>query len=99
MDLVSEMLIEGIQRSNMPVQPLSICPRFVSAFTRVPLLRTNPAALLGDRLVNRFWIYPRSLRSQLHNFDLFHIVDHSYAHLVHELPAQRTVVTCHDLDA
>jgi glycosyltransferase involved in cell wall biosynthesis len=30
---------------------------------------------------------------------LFHIVDHSYAHLVHSLPAQRTVVTCHDADA
>jgi glycosyltransferase involved in cell wall biosynthesis len=31
-------------------------------------------------------------------FDLFHLVDHSYAQLVHELPAGRAVVTCHDLD-
>src|SRR5262249_53548024 len=31
-------------------------------------------------------------------FDLFHIVDHSYAQLVHRLPAARTLVTCHDLD-
>jgi len=30
--------------------------------------------------------------------DLFHLVDQSYSQLVHELPAHRTVVTCHDLD-
>jgi glycosyltransferase involved in cell wall biosynthesis len=30
---------------------------------------------------------------------VFHVVDHSYAHLVHQLPASRTIVTCHDLDA
>ena len=29
--------------------------------------------------------------------DINHIVDHSYAHLVHVLDPQRTVVTCHDL--
>src|SRR6185295_18885544 len=27
-----------------------------------------------------------------------HVVDHSYAQLVHQLPADRTLVTCHDLD-
>ena len=32
------------------------------------------------------------------HFDFFHIVDHSYAQLVHELPADRTGVYCHDLD-
>jgi glycosyltransferase involved in cell wall biosynthesis len=31
-------------------------------------------------------------------YDAFHIVDHSYAHLVHELPSERTGVLCHDLD-
>ena len=31
-------------------------------------------------------------------YELFHIVDHSYSQLVHRLPAERTVVTCHDLD-
>jgi len=31
-------------------------------------------------------------------FDIFHVVDHSYAQLVHELPGNRTVVTCHDID-
>ena len=31
-------------------------------------------------------------------YELFHIVDHSYSQLVHRLPAGRTIVTCHDLD-
>src|SRR5205823_1258570 len=31
--------------------------------------------------------------------DLFHVVDHSYAQLVHTLPPERTGVYCHDLDA
>jgi glycosyltransferase involved in cell wall biosynthesis len=52
-----------------------------------------------SRLFGRFFHYPRELRRIRRNFDLFHIVDHSYAHLVHDLPAERTVVTCHDIDA
>src|SRR5206468_11366156 len=56
-------------------------------------------AVNADRLVNRFWDYSRSLKRTADGHDVFHIVDHSYAHLVHALPADRTVVTCHDLDA
>src|SRR5262249_46767554 len=37
-------------------------------------------------------------KRQRARFDLFHIVDHSYAQLAHELPSHRTVITCHDLD-
>ena len=32
-------------------------------------------------------------------FDLFHVADHTYAQLVHALPADRVGVYCHDLDA
>jgi glycosyltransferase involved in cell wall biosynthesis len=52
-----------------------------------------------DRVLARFTDYPRVLRRLRGRFDVFHIVDHSYAHLVHTLPAERTLVTCHDLDA
>jgi glycosyltransferase involved in cell wall biosynthesis len=52
----------------------------------------------ADRLLNRFWDYPRSLRQRRADGGIFHIADHSYAHLVHGLPADRTVVTCHDTD-
>jgi glycosyltransferase involved in cell wall biosynthesis len=34
----------------------------------------------------------------LNQFDCFHVCDHSYAHLVHVLPPERTGVFCHDLD-
>ena len=74
-------------------------PPFVRAATRVPLVGGAAAATKADRFLNRFWRYPQHAASLRDRFDLFHIVDHSYAHLVHALPADRTVVTCHDLDA
>ncbi len=52
-----------------------------------------------QRYVTRYWRYAQWLRQHASAFDIFHIVDHSYAHLVHVLPAERTVVTCHDTDA
>jgi glycosyltransferase involved in cell wall biosynthesis len=51
------------------------------------------------RAMGRFVLYPREASRLIGNFDLYHVVDHSYAHLVHRLPAERTIVTCHDLDA
>ena len=60
--------------------------------------RRQPRAL-GDRLTGRLWDYPRWLRPQRAEFDVFHIVDHSYAHLIRALPAERTIVTCNDTDA
>jgi glycosyltransferase involved in cell wall biosynthesis len=53
----------------------------------------------ADRFWNRAVVYPRWLKPQRSDFDLFHIVDHSYAHLALTLPAGRSVITCHDLDA
>jgi glycosyltransferase involved in cell wall biosynthesis len=52
----------------------------------------------ADRFAGRLWDYPRHLRKLANEHDVFHVVDHSYGHLVHELPAGRTLVTCHDLD-
>jgi len=40
----------------------------------------------------------RSLKPQLDRFDLFHLVDHSYSQLIHDLPPGKAVITCHDLD-
>lgn len=45
--------------------------------------------------VARYGIYPPSLLRR--RGDIFHVVDHAYAHLLCCLPASRTVVTCHDL--
>jgi glycosyltransferase involved in cell wall biosynthesis len=51
-----------------------------------------------DRVAGRFVHYPRVLAPLRDAFDVFHLVDHSYAQLLHGLPAARTLVTCHDLD-
>jgi glycosyltransferase involved in cell wall biosynthesis len=69
--------------------------RFVS---RGPLARQR-AAFFADRVVNRMTLYPRAVRRRVAGrFDLYHVVDHSYAQLVHDLPGESTVVTCHDID-
>ena len=52
----------------------------------------------GLRLFNRFVRYGAHLLARRGDYDLFHLADHSYAHLLHVLPAGRAVVTCHDLD-
>jgi glycosyltransferase involved in cell wall biosynthesis len=60
--------------------------------------QANGMRFNADRLLNRFWDYPRHLRLLSARFDLFHVIDHSYSQVLHELPRGRTIVTCHDLD-
>ncbi|QDT15493.1 glycosyltransferase [Alienimonas californiensis] len=83
--------------------PQRICPPFRTPFGRfaplAPGRRGKRAAANADRLWNRVRTYPAHLARIAGRFDLFHIVDHSYAHLTHHLPADRTGVFCHDLDA
>jgi len=57
-------------------------------------LSAHPLAAKIDVLVQRHFRYalPAPDRYAVH-----HVTDHSYAHLVHRLPPERTVVTCHDL--
>lgn len=70
-----------------------------------PPFRQRAGRLLGgrigkyvDRGMNRLLDYPAHVGQRADAFDVFHVVDHSYAQLVHRLPAHRTIVTCHDLD-
>lgn len=101
MDLVGDMLIAQLESRHATT--LSVT-RIQPAFTR-RLSRGRNGAFGGharfnaDRALNRFFDYPRLLRRMRSSFDIFHVVDHSYAHLVHELSCARTAVTCHDLDA
>jgi len=100
MDLVSELLLAGLRHPALrAVDVTELCPRQVRRVTRLPWARDLRRVATADRLVNRFWDYPRWLRPRTAGFDLFHIVDHSYAHLALDLPAERTLVMCHDLDA
>ncbi len=102
MDLVGQMIFEHLDREHAEaVAPTRICPAFTHRLTRWPLARRlGGTARNVDRLLNRFWDYPRLLGrlARSERFDLFHLVDHSYSQLLHELPAARTIVTCHDLD-
>ncbi len=100
MDLVGEMIAGHLDPEEFEVR--RICPDFRHRAMRVPILnRTVPRfAANADRVWNRMIDYPRGLRRivKSHQFDIFHVVDHSYSQLVHALPWERTVVTCHDLD-
>jgi len=97
MDLVAGMLFQNLRQDHagaLSVQRL--CPPMRLRFGRLPLLKPTFRNL--DRLWNRFADYPRWLKTRAHEFDLFHLVDHSYGQLLHCLPPHKTVVTCHDLD-
>ena len=98
MDLVADMLAAHLPLHAAPdLQIHSLCPAMRRRFSGGRASPNGPA-WMADRLLNRFHDYPRFLRSQRVGFALFHLADHSYSQLVHELPAERTVVTCHDLD-
>jgi glycosyltransferase involved in cell wall biosynthesis len=100
MDLVAEMLLLNLRMSGAhAVQASQVRPPMTRRLTRIPVLGAAAFAMTADRILNRVWDYPRRLRALLSDFDLFHIVDHSYAHLVTGLPPGRSVVTCHDIDA
>jgi glycosyltransferase involved in cell wall biosynthesis len=102
MDLVSEMLFDHLQKGYSDVLSANlICPPMRMRFAKKPTARGERESgmrLNADRFVNRFWDYPRFMRRLESEFDLFHVIDHSYGQLLHELPPEQTIVTCHDLD-
>jgi glycosyltransferase involved in cell wall biosynthesis len=100
MDLVAEILMLGLRSpSSRVIDATQIRPAMVRRLTRVPGLGRLSHAATADRVINRVWDYRRTLSAQADDFDLFHIVDHSYAHLVTVLPPDRSLVMCHDVDA
>lgn len=105
MDLVGAMLCAELKaRHSATLEVTRIQPAFVRRLSRAASghsARTpfDSVCFNADRALNRFFDYPRALRRLRGGFDVFHIVDHSYAHLAHELAGTPIVVTCHDLDA
>jgi glycosyltransferase involved in cell wall biosynthesis len=97
MDLVADMLMTHLAQSHAgSIEPTLIRPPMPYRLTRLGLPE-NRAGII-DRIAARQWDYPRVVKA-LPPFDVYHVVDHTYAHLVHYLPAERTIVTCHDVDA
>lgn len=100
MDLCAQMLLNHLQAEHTEsLQTFSICPTFKQRFQQIPKFGKKQSAFNADRLLNRFLNYPHYLSKQVKDFDLFHVSDHTYAHLVHVLPPERTGVFCHDVDA
>jgi glycosyltransferase involved in cell wall biosynthesis len=99
MDLVADVLLEKLAANHAEsVAATRVRPRFRWRFARG---RHDAAGVKynADRILNRFIDYPLALRRCRRRFDVFHVMDHSYSHLVRYLPGARTIVTCHDADS
>src|SRR5262245_72511 len=97
MDRVAANLVRHLASdATEMVSAQLVCPPFRRRATKLSSAR--PAHEV-DRAFNRIVAYPRHLGRLRADFDVFHVVDHSYSWLVHALPRERTIVTCHDLDA
>jgi len=99
MDLFAVKLLENLRVGHTTLEAAPIRPAMIRRFGRLPLTSGRRFFFNADRLLNRWIDYPRILKPRVAEFDLFHVCDHSYAHLIHRLPAGRTGVFCHDLDA
>jgi glycosyltransferase involved in cell wall biosynthesis len=97
MDLVGEALLEGLSALPSEVEVTGVRPRMPRLVQRLPGV-SERVAFNVDRLLTRFGGYPAQALLARGGYEAFHVVDHSYAQLVHALPAQRTGVYCHDLD-
>ncbi len=90
MDLAAEMLVEHGRASAEIAMLRPALPRWREG-------SGAPSAL--ERGFGRYVAYPAQLLRERARHQLFHVADHSYAHLVLTLPPERTGVYCHDLDA
>ena len=99
MDLSGEQLVDALHDwpAEVDVSPVQLrMPRLARS---IPRVGSRHAALNADRLIGRFLAAEVSTLNARRGHDLFHVVDHVYAHLVRALPAGRAGVYCHDLDA
>jgi glycosyltransferase involved in cell wall biosynthesis len=98
MDQMGHLLTSRLPAVAPGLTVTPIRHRMTRVFSGGPLARVRPL-FSADRALNRMVIYPRKMkRAAGARFDLFHIVDHSYAQLALALPAGRTIVSCHDVD-
>ena len=96
MDLAGDALLGELAKRE-DLQAVRIQPtygrRLQVLAKRLP--RLQPLQRFSARLLE----YPAQLLRRRAEFDAFHVVDHSYAHLALALPAGRTGIFCHDVDA
>ena len=100
MDLVGDALHVALDElSPLVVRAEKIRPAMRRRFGFLPGRYGHRAAFKLDRLAGRFVDYRLFVRGIAARYDMFHIADHSYGHLIHALPAGSCGVFCHDLDA
>src|SRR5690348_2574511 len=98
MDQMGNLLTTRVPALAPALTVSPIHHRMTRLFSPGPLRRAWPL-FSADRVLNRMAFYPRKVRSQVSGrFDIYHVVDHSYAQLVLALPPERTLVSCHDID-
>ena len=99
MDLTSKVLMDYLgPESQDALQVTELRARFRKIMGRVPLIGSMRTPCNIDRFLNRFVTYPKALRKVRQDFDVYHVADHSYSHLLHSLRSGITGVYCHDLD-
>ncbi|HEY3885906.1 MAG TPA: glycosyltransferase family 1 protein [Vicinamibacterales bacterium] len=98
MDLVADMLLDQLRRRHAAtIDATLVRPRMPQRLSRA--LAGRMGSSIVDRIAARQLHYPRVLAALPQTFDVYHVVDHSYGHLALGLPGERTMVTCHDVDA
>ena len=90
MDVYADGLVSGLKAVRPNWEIVEITPNFSE-------YQGSVASRVG-KYYQRYWQFPRQIQQQA-DVDLFHIVDHSDAHLVYGLAKanRASVVTCHDL--
>ncbi len=90
MDVYADGIISGLKIVRPDWEIVELAPRPIDRSSRSLLLRAN-------KFYERFWNFPRLVQQQ--TADIFHIIDHSEAHIVNWLKKTNkpVVVTCHDL--
>ncbi len=98
MDQMGELVTTRVPLHAGHIRTTVVRHHLVRVASRMPIgVRRHTVS--ADRVFNRMVLYPRHIRREVTGrYSLYHIVDHSYAHLVHDLPAAATIVTCHDID-
>jgi glycosyltransferase involved in cell wall biosynthesis len=97
MDQMAELLVSRLPVLAPGLTATPIRHGMARVFSPGPLRAIRPLVSV-DRVLNRMVFYPRKLKGMAGRFDIYHIVDHSYAQLALELPANRTIISCHDID-
>lgn len=102
MDLLADMLIEHAR--ELPyVAVKRVRPTLPYALARLDSARGAPRAerwrYWAGVAFGRFVHYPLAIVPELGKHDVYHVADHSYAHVLLELPSSRSGVYCHDIDA